>query len=242
MEFYDSEFYADMEISSLTSAKEIIPILISRYHPKSVVDVGCGSGAFSREFLQNGIEDVIGYEGEWMWKTPTLLPKDKYFYFDFTNEITPKKPYDLCLCLEVAEHLDYSVARTLISSLTALSQRVVFSAAIPHQGGNHHVNEQWPEFWAQLFAEKGYILSWDPRLSIWNNSRIAPCYRQNLLVFEKSTEQERVIPPSLVHPEAWILAMKYRKPPIWLKVSRLIPRPLLRSGKRLFKRILGGAQ
>lgn len=239
MKMYDSEFYADMQILSATSAKEIIPLLINRYKPISVVDVGCGTGAFAQEFIQNGIEDVVGYEGEWMRGTETLLQKDKYIFIDFTNEIGESRIYDLCLCLEVAEHLNYSSARTLVSTLTTLSSRVVFSAAIPSQGGNHHVNEQWPGFWAQLFAEKGYILEWDPRISIWNNSNIASCYRQNLLIFEKTANSEIIMPLSLVHPEAWTQAMKYRKIPIWLKAFHLLPRPLLRFGKKLLYRIVG---
>jgi SAM-dependent methyltransferase len=236
---YDAEFYADMEISSVTSAKEIVPMLLNLYHPDSIVDFGCGTGAFAVEFLQNGIKDVIGYEGDWMRTAKTLLQKDRFIYVDFKDEIKPSRKYDMCLCLEVAEHIDHSSARTLISSLTALSQRIVFSAAIPHQGGNHHINEQWPEYWAHLFAEKGYILAWDPRISIWNNSKIASCYRQNLLVFEKSSESEINVPLSLVHPEAWNLGMKYRKVPIWLRALQLLPRPLLRLGKRVFLRTVG---
>ena len=239
MEVYNAEFYTDMEISSVTSAKEIIPILINRYQPISVVDIGCGTGAFAREFIQNGVEDVVGYEGDWMRETETLLQKDKYIYVDFTNEISATRIYDLCLCLEVAEHLDYSSARTLVSTLTSFSQRVVFSAAIPRQGGNHHINEQWPEFWAELFAEKGFILEWDPRLSIWSNSKIASCYRQNLLVFEKRENHETIIPLALVHPEAWTLAMKYRKTPIWMKALHSLPRPLLRMGKKFLSKIAG---
>lgn len=239
MEVYSSEFYADMEVTSITSAKEIIPVLIDRYNPTSVVDVGCGTGAFALEFINNGIEDVIGYEGIWMREADTLLQKDKYIYWDITQEIRTTRIYDLCLCLEVAEHLDYSSARTLISTLTTLSPRVVFSAAIPHQGGNHHANEQWPEFWAQLFAEEEYILEWDPRLSMWNNPNIASCYRQNLLVFVKSAERQGDIPLSLVHPEAWTLAMKYRKTPIWLRALHLLPRSFLSKGKRYLSRIIG---
>ena len=141
-----------------------------------------------------------------------------------------------------AEHLDSLAARTLVSTLTSFSQLVVFSGAIPHQGGNHHVNEQWPEYWAKLFAEKGYFLEWDPRLTIWNNSNIASCYRQNLLIFKKGSEFEAIMPLSLVHPEAWALAMKYRKTPLWLKVLHLLPRPLLRFCKQLLFRIIGKAR
>lgn len=242
MEVYNSEFYTDMQVSSLTSAKEIIPLLVNRYQPVSVVDVGCGTGAFAQEFILQGIHDVTGYEGGWMRDTETLLKKDKYVYVDFTNGIESTRTYDLCVCLEVAEHLDISSARTLISILTSLSEKVVFSAAIPRQGGNHHVNEQWPEFWAELFAEKGYFLEWDPRLCIWNNSNIASCYRQNLLVFEKGINREMIVPLSLVHPEAWTLAMKHRRSPFWLKILHLFPRPLLRFGKKLLYTIMGKAR
>jgi SAM-dependent methyltransferase len=239
MENYNSEFYVDMEITSASSAIEIIPILINQYHPTSVVDVGCGTGAFAQEFLKRGIQDVIGYEGDWMRGIDTLLQKEKYIYTDLTKRIMVTRNFDLCLCLEVAEHLDSFAAETLVSSLTALSSRIVFSAAIPKQGGNHHVNEQWPDYWAQLFAEKGFFLDWDPRMSIWDNSKIHPCYRQNLLVFSKKTESSHIIPTSLVHPDAWIQAMKYRKVPVWLRLTSKLPRSLLRAGKRVVSKVVG---
>jgi SAM-dependent methyltransferase len=238
MENYNSEFYVDMEVTSVSSAIEIIPILVNQYNPTSVVDIGCGTGAFAHEFYKQGIDDVIGYEGTWMRDKDTLLQKDKYVYNDLTKEIVVTRKFDLCLCLEVAEHLDFSAAETLISSLTALSSRVVFSAAIPKQGGNQHVNEQWPDYWAQLFAERGFFLEWDPRMSIWGNSKIHPCYRQNLLVFSKKTESSVIIPTSLVHPDAWIQAMKYRKAPFWLRLTSKLPRPLLRVGKRVISKIV----
>lgn len=236
---YGKEFYADLENASIASAKEIVPILINRYRPSSVVDVGCGTGAFAREFLDNGVSDVFGYEGEWMRDVKTLLEKEKYVYVDISKELRTSRTYDLCLCLEVAEHLYNSSARTLVSTLTSLSSRVVFSAAIPHQGGNHHVNEQWPEFWALLFAEKRFSLEWDPRLLIWNNSNIASCYRQNLLVFERVATKESTIPLSLVHPEAWNSAMRHRKTPFWYKSLSLLPRPILRMGKKVIRGIVG---
>lgn len=237
MSSYSSEFYSDMEISSLTSAKEIVPILLERYHPSSVVDVGCGTGPFALEFVLGEVEDVVGYEGQWMKHVDTVLDKDKYIYCDISQEFESTHEFDMCLCLEVAEHLDHSKARTLILNLTRLSTRIVFSAAIPQQGGNHHVNEQWPDYWARLFAEQGFFLEWDPRLSIWNNSRIAPCYRQNTLVFHKDPHGQLSIPYALVHPEAWSQAMRYRTLPLWRSTLNLLPRPLLRFGKRVLRQV-----
>lgn len=228
-----------MELSSLTSAKEIVPILLERFHPNSIVDVGCGTGSFALEFIHNKVEDVLGFEGLWVKDVKTVLDKDKYIYCDISEKLEIAREFDLCLCLEVAEHLDYSKARTLISNLTQLSPRVVFSAAIPLQGGNHHVNEQWPDYWASIFADEGFYLEWDPRLSIWNNSRIAPCYRQNLLVFRRDPNSQLSIPLSLVHPEAWNQAMRYRSLPLWRSILNLFPRPVLRLGKKVLLQISG---
>lgn len=233
MKNYDSNFYNEMELLSVTSAKDLIPILMDRYRPSSVADVGCGTGAFAHELISLGVEDVVGYEGDWMKNTQTILSKSKYVYCDLTRKIDASRVFDLCLCLEVAEHIDKSKARTLVDSLTALSSRIVFSAAIPKQGGNHHINEQWPEYWAKLFAEKGFLLDWDPRISIWDNHNIAACYRQNLLVFTRGTSQEIKYPISLVHPEIWGDALKYRRVPIWLKVLLKFPRSYLRMGKKV---------
>lgn len=235
MNTYNSEFYSDMEIASKTSAKEISALLMNRYNPESVVDVGCGTGAFALEFINLGISEVIGYEGDWMRDAATLLEKSRYVFCDITTEIEIKGKFDLCLCLEVGEHLEESSARTLVTNLTSLSKRIAFSAAIPNQGGNHHVNEQWPGYWAELFAERDFYLEWDPRILIWNNSNIASCYRQNLLIYSNVIGGQKVIPPSLVHPDAWTEALKNRKTPLWLSVLYLFPRPLLRFGKKILR-------
>jgi hypothetical protein len=42
-------------------------------------------------------------------------------------------------------------------SLVSRGPVIVFSAAIPYQGGTNHTNEQWPEYWARHFSAKGYV-------------------------------------------------------------------------------------
>jgi SAM-dependent methyltransferase len=224
-----------MEQGSQTSAEQIVPLLVSKYSPKSVVDVGCGTGPFANEFLKLGVTDVVGYEGDWMKPLPTILPKNFYLYQDLTEPLNSSRMYDLCLCLEVAEHLEDTYARTLIDSITELSQVIVFSAAIPQQGGNHHVNEQWPSYWGTLFEEKGYYLEWDPRFTIWENSKIEGCYRQNLLVFSSNTKNLHTKPISLVHPELWSAAMSVRQIPVSLRLISKLPKSVFRMRRSLRK-------
>jgi hypothetical protein len=164
---------------------------------------------------------------------PTLLPKVNYLYHDLTKPISTSKYYDICLCLEVAEHLDEKSATNLINILTTLSSVVVFSAAIPKQGGNHHINEQWPQYWSNLFAARGYFLEWDPRPSIWENTNIEACYRQNLLVFSKATGSNPINPTALVHPDIWLDAMKVRKVPLFRILIGKLPNRIF-----IFRRFL----
>ena len=112
------------------------------------------------------------------------------------------------MCLEVAEHLPEQSAKTLVESLCSLSDFILFSAAIPGQGGLHHLNEQWQEYWVVQFKEKGFAAFDCIRPKIWNNSKIQFWYKQNILLFakrEKSNDLKQTqcyhIIPNLVHPD-----------------------------------------
>lgn len=91
-------------------------------------------------------------------------------------------PYDLAVCLEVAEHLPAGAGDGLVRTLCDLAPVVLFSAAVPGQGGHGHLNEQWPDYWTERFRPRGRHVSGDLRWRIWNDDRIEPWYRQNLLV------------------------------------------------------------
>ena len=91
--------------------------------------------------------------------------------------------YDLAISIEVAEHIEPGNAEEFVRLLTGLSDTVLFSAAIPGQGGTGHVNEQWPEYWAALFRASGYGAMDCLRTKIWDDAQIPFWYRQNCLIF-----------------------------------------------------------
>jgi len=120
------------------------------------------------------------------------------------------------MSVEVAEHLPHEVADGFVKLLTDHADYVVFSAAIPHQGGSRHINEQWPDYWVSRFAQKGFILHDILRWCIWNDARVQPWYRQNILLFAKAgrpvvTPPTSVKPVRVVHPDFWLLAVDYSK-------------------------------
>ena len=96
---------------------------------------------------------------------------------------SPTETCDLAICLEVAEHLTPAAGARLVKTLCSVAPVVLFSAAIPAQGGTNHINEQWQSHWADEFAAHGFDC-FDPiRPEIWNDRDVFPWYRQNILLF-----------------------------------------------------------
>lgn len=175
-----------------SSAAALVPILCEKFHPQTVIDVGCGEGSFLREF-EHLSATTVGVDGSWV---------DGVIQVDLTAPPYPDLGrFDLALCLEVAEHVHVLHAEELVDWLVVLSPIVVFSAAIPGQGGVGHVNEQWPAYWAEKFAARGYKGSDELRWQVWDDARIEPWYRQNLLVFGAAVEAGDL--RAVVHPEIW---------------------------------------
>src|SRR5205814_2387550 len=76
-------------------------------------------------------------------------------------EVVSCGPFELALCWEVAEHLPPTAGDRLVGSIRDVHPtRLVFTAAIPGQGGHGHINEQPPEYWRSRFDAVG--LRWEP--------------------------------------------------------------------------------
>ena len=177
---YTSRYYHKISEGSIRSAEMVMRALVEiDVEPRSIIDVGCGVGEW-----HNGHPDYTGVDyrvrGE-----DLLIPAERFIECDLNHEFPQlDRTFDLCLCLEVAEHLKPSRADGLVHLLCSLSDRVLFSAAIPHQGGVGHVNEQWMSWWAELFKREGFGAA-EEQLDIRCNPDIELWYRQNLVLYER---------------------------------------------------------
>jgi SAM-dependent methyltransferase len=180
---YSSDFYAEQQAGSITSAESIVPYVLSLFQISSVIDIGCGVGGWLEVFQRNGIADYMGVDGDYVPIELLKIPVKHFRAADVCNLPDFGRRFDMVCSLEVAEHLPAAAAPRYISGLVRLAPVVLFSAAIPHQGGTAHINEQWPAYWASLFAEHGFLPVDCIRPQIYQKANIEWWYRQNVLIF-----------------------------------------------------------
>jgi SAM-dependent methyltransferase len=182
-EYYTTSFYEEIRNGSLRSAEVVVPLVLQLVPARSVLDVGCGDGTWLSVFRKHGVDDMIGIDGGYVSRELLQIPQDRFQDVDLAKPFSLGRVFDLAVCLEVAEHLPPECATGFIESLTCLAPVVLFSAAIPKQGGNHHTNEQWPEYWAKLFGEHGFRPLDFIRRHVWQNDAVEFWYAQNTLLF-----------------------------------------------------------
>jgi SAM-dependent methyltransferase len=188
---YTENFFRELQDGSYRSAKEIVPLVLELVQPKSVIDIGCGAGTWLSAFKEFGIEEICGVDGDYVDAKILKIPKEQFLSLDLSKPFYLRRQFDLVLSLEVAEHLPPESAGIFIDSLTRLGPVILFSAAIPQQGGTQHMNEQWPDYWVKFFQHKGYLVIDCIRKRIWQNANVEWWYAQNVLLFVRTDHLDR---------------------------------------------------
>ena len=224
MQSYDQQFYADLDDTAMPSARRIVPMVRQLVSVGSAIDIGCGDASWLDVFRENGVEDVFGVDGDWVEETQIKIPLDRFARRRLDRPLELDRRFDLVICLEVAEHLQPESAEPFIAELCGLAPVVLFSAAIPHQGGLHHHNEQWPAYWSNLFTAKGYRAIDAIRPAIWQDDEVSWWYKQNTLLFaneealvasprlQEALERSPEVPPSMVHPGMYDEVLRRAEP------------------------------
>ncbi len=208
---YGADFYAYQQAGSLSSAGVIVPAVCELVRPASVIDVGCGVGTWLSAFARCGVADILGLDGDYVPRSDLQIPVERFRETDLSQPFTTPRVFDLAVSLEVAEHLPPASARGFVASLTRLAPAVLFSAAVPHQGGWHHVNEQWPQYWADLFAQERFLPLDCFRERFWTAANVRWWYAQNIVLFLRDDHplwhahsQSTAPLRALVHPENYL--------------------------------------
>lgn len=219
--YYDNRFYDGQSGSSERSAEGTLPILFDIIKPKSAIDFGCGVGTWLKVAKALGVKSLHGVEGPWV-KKEQLLDKDiELTNTNFDKPELPEGRWDVAISMEVAEHIEPASSEAFVQGICSTADTVLFSAAIPNQYGENHINEQWQSYWVELFAGHGYEAFDLVRPLIWGDQNVEWYYRQNVLVYCRTgSENYEILKKKslevssrlydVVHPEVFVRRTSFR--------------------------------
>lgn len=190
--YYNEDFYKNQRDGSLQSAKIIVPLVNKLIKPKSVIDVGCGTGTWLSVFKELGVK-IHGIDGDYVKSEMLLIDQSEFTPSDLSQRIPSTDKFDLAVSLEVAEHLPNERAESFVRDLCSLAPIVLFSAAIPFQGGINHINEQWQNYWVDLFKKNNYFAFDVIRPQVSKHKGVDINYRNNTIIFCN----KELVPPEL---------------------------------------------
>jgi SAM-dependent methyltransferase len=233
---YSGEFFSGLIEGASRSAAQVVPLVLSLVPAKTIIDVGCGLGAWAAAFVAHNVPEVWGLDGGYIDRSQLQIRQDRFLAHDLTVPIQLDQVFDLAVCLEVAEHLPGSRADGLISDLTSLAPCVLFSAAVPGQPGTNHINAQYLPYWVTLFGKYNYQ-GIDPiRPRILGNDAVDWWYQQNIVIFVR--ERHPLLAAGFPTPPQTIIHQRLyehaKQPPTLGAITRALPGAVVRSLRHRF--------
>lgn len=237
---YSSSFFESYKKTSRNSAEAVAAIMMELVGPASVIDFGCGIGTWLSVFSKMNVKTIKGVDGDHVDRSKLLISGEDFIAANLDLPVTVGGSYDLAMSVEVGEHLKKESAKPFVDTLCSVAPVVMFGAAIPFQGGECHINEQWPTYWAEMFAQNGYTAVDCIRKRVWNDPSVAYYYAQNTLVYVDANriddypllkEELRTTDPrmfSLVHPTKWEEANGPKGMPLG-RLFKILPATLVRT-------------
>lgn len=170
---YGDDFYDDGGFSKTEeTAASITSYIAGKYHPRSVLDVGCGMGNYLAYFAKDGCE-TLGVEGSQaaIRRVPETVLAIQH---DLRKPLRVNRKFDLVMSVEVAEHIPRKYSETLVDAICNHARDlVVFTAAPPGTPGNDHVNCRDREFWDDLFGHRGFSFNAGETQELIQHARVS---------------------------------------------------------------------
>jgi len=189
---YDDKYYNWFVKNTKDYIKTTMDWFIDTYKPKSIIDYGCGIGAYLESGFNKGVERLQGFDinGEILKKYTNPLIGKFITYTDCTEKINTDK-YECIISIETAEHINPLKSEVFVMNLINSADEnslIIFSAAQPEQNGTGHINCQTKEFWIELFNTYGFGVDSQVTKEVsekWKTLKAPKYVYNNLIIFKK---------------------------------------------------------
>ena len=209
---YNAAFYQNQKLGSIKSANKVLSALQPVIGDvSSVIDIGCGAGGWLRTAGEIYPQArLLGVDHPDVPKGEMFIEPSQFRGHDLSQPLNVDERFDLAISLEVAEHISPDHSEVFVDNLARHADKIIFSAALPRQGGTGHVNEQWPDYWTAKWKSLGFELLDIIRPVIWDDPDVAFWYKQNAMLFVR--EGVKISRGDLacwggramVHPDCWM--------------------------------------
>ena len=194
---YSNNFFKNVDICALQSAEHFYDTFLNHFNINSILDVGCGRGAWLSVAKRKDVTTVFGIDGDYVDMNTLLISQNEFEKKNIELPFDLNKKFDLVQCLEVGEHINKDKSEILVKNIIKHGDFILFSAAQPGQGGTNHINEQEIKFWKNIYNDNGYLAFDFPRILNRDINNIMPWYRYNMILYVKK-EAINLIPDNLL--------------------------------------------
>jgi hypothetical protein len=224
MHEYGEDFYAFLSSFAVRSAQRVVPVVLAATGARSVADFGCGQGAWLSVWKAAGLS-VHGLDGPYLNQAGLLIETSEFQAADLAAPIVLGRRFDLAQSMETAEHMPAARAADFVANLVAHADRVLFSAAVPGQGGEHHINEQPLEYWRDLFRAQRFVPVDAVRPTLRDDTDVQRWYRCNSILYVQidavsslsEAARAKVVPDGVPLEDYW---------PLWDQMQQAVIRQL----------------
>jgi SAM-dependent methyltransferase len=175
-----TESYYENITEDATRSRDAVFEILGIDKSVTVVDCGGGTGGWGV-----GLKNYTCID----YRVPLdalLINPEQYIDQDLRKPFNMGEKFDVVISCEVIEHLEEEFTDTFIDNVCRLVKDdgvIIFSGAVPNQGGNNHLTERFQTHWAKKFRERGFYGTQHP--CIKRDERIALYYRQNIVIYKK---------------------------------------------------------
>jgi len=189
---YDDRYFKWHKDFTRDYAIKTMDWFIKKYKPESIIDWGCGIGAYLESALKNGISQIKGFDigGDFVKKYTDESVLSFIEYLDCTLPIETQL-YDCVVSIETAEHIENNKSDQFVKNIVLSAKPtayIIFTAAQPGQSGSGHINCQPKQFWIDKFLSHGFLVNEEVTKDIkenWKQLKAPDYVINNLIVFHK---------------------------------------------------------